>query len=374
MNDSRRYWILGLISLLSFNSCDLIKSTTPGEEENFTKVVNNKDQKGEETSDSAKAESAVVKTIPSKPISFPLQTQTSGLLQAQRQTEIKTRTSGRLLSLPIQEGQYLQAHTLIAQLDNEALKIQMTERQLELEKALYEKNDLLMLGGGTSGIDTSVSKGALENILIQSGYTRAQHNIKKVEYELRQKQIYAPFAGIVADLQLKQHQEVNAGEILCRLIDPNSFEVEFNLLEKEALRIKKGQVVKVSPIALPNKIMSAKVTTINPVVNEQGLVTFRAKVNGASQLYEGMNMRVSIEISIPNQLVIPKEAVVLRSGRQVVFVYDEASGLAKWHYVTVAYENETSVAISEGLETGDLVIYEGNANLAHDAEVEVEGR
>jgi hypothetical protein len=50
-------------------------------------------------------------------------------------------------------------------------------------------------------------------------------------------------------------------------------------------------------------------------------------------------------------------------------VYDETEKLAKWKYVTVAYENDSEIAITEGLEVGQLAIIEGNLNLDHDAEV-----
>jgi len=41
------------------------------------------------------------------------------------------------------------------------------------------------------------------------------------------------------------------------------------------------------------------------------------------------------------------------------------------NYVTVAHENDEQIAVSEGLEPGALVIYEGNLNLEHDAQVRV---
>jgi hypothetical protein len=126
--------------------------------------------------------------------------------------------------------------------------------------------------------------------------------------------------------------------------------------------------------------LRATVSAINPVVDDQGLVRIHARIQPddlrrhAACLLEGMNIRAVLEKRLPNQLVVPKSAVVLRSGKPVVFTYDEASGLAKWNYVTVLYENDTHAAIGEGLKPGDLVIFEGNLNLDHDARVAVEGK
>ena len=90
-----------------------------------------------------------------------------------------------------------------------------------------------------------------------------------------------------------------------------------------------------------------------------------------------MNVRVSVKRSLGQQLVIPKTAVVLRSGKQVVFTLQE--GKAMWNYVHTGLENATEYVVSdksqkgieEGLSEGDTVIVTGNLNLAHEAEVNI---
>ena len=82
-----------------------------------------------------------------------------------------------------------------------------------------------------------------------------------------------------------------------------------------------------------------------------------------------MNVKVIIEEKVSYQLVIPKQAVVLRSEKQVVFTLQ--TGKAKWNYVKTGLENISSFSINEGLKQGDTIIYDGNLNLAHDAEVVV---
>lgn len=82
-----------------------------------------------------------------------------------------------------------------------------------------------------------------------------------------------------------------------------------------------------------------------------------------------MNIKIILEERVPHQLVIPKQAVILRSEKQVVFTF--ASDRAKWVYVKTGLENISSFSITEGLQEGDSVIYEGNLNLAHDAGVTI---
>ena len=119
------------------------------------------------------------------------------------------------------------------------------------------------------------------------------------------------------------------------------------------------------------------VSEINPLVDANGMVKVKAAVNAGGKLFSGMNVKVSVRRSLGEQLVIPKTAVVLRSGKQVVFTLKE--GKAMWNYVNTGLENATECVVSDrsqkgiedGLLEGDTVIVTGNLNLAHEAEVDV---
>lgn len=87
-------------------------------------------------------------------------------------------------------------------------------------------------------------------------------------------------------------------------------------------------------------------------------------------MVEGMNVRVSIFRSLGNQWVVPKTAVVLRTGKEVVFTL--VDGKAVWNYVQTGLENASEYIItSETLKEGDLIITDGNINLAHESSVVV---
>ena len=86
-----------------------------------------------------------------------------------------------------------------------------------------------------------------------------------------------------------------------------------------------------------------------------------------------MNVKVFIKDQVEDCLIVPKEAVVLRNNREVVFTYSE--GKAMWNYVHSVLENSTSYSITkpeDGMQEifpGDTVITIGNLNLAHETEV-----
>lgn len=80
-----------------------------------------------------------------------------------------------------------------------------------------------------------------------------------------------------------------------------------------------------------------------------------------------MNCSVTINLPSGNTLIVPREALVMRSDRPVVFTL--VNDKAKWNYVTVGRTNGKDVEITGGLKAGEQVITSNNLQLAHDAPV-----
>jgi hypothetical protein len=182
----------------------------------------------------------------------------------------------------------------------------------------------------------------------------------------------APFSGKVEGLKQKSYEKADLSKPFCTLINDNRFTIDFPLLETEISQVSSGQNVTVTPIA-GAKQTTGTITEINPRIDENGLTWLKAEVNNPGGYLEGMNVKVSIKRAIAGQLVVPKQAVVLRQNREVLFRY--TGGIAYWTYINVLDENEHqySVVAAEGatLELGDTVIISNNLNLAHESEVEV---
>jgi hypothetical protein len=113
------------------------------------------------------------------------------------------------------------------------------------------------------------------------------------------------------------------------------------------------------------------VTEINPFVDEHGMIRIKAAISSrAAALFDGLHVRAMLNHPIPEVMVIPKEAVVMRSNREVVFTLE--NGRAKWNYVEIIDENSHSYAISDGIGEQDTLIVSGNLNLSHQAKVSID--
>jgi RND family efflux transporter MFP subunit len=208
---------------------------------------------------------------------------------------------------------------------------------------------------------------------VKSGSEQNKAQYELAQYELQHSTLVAPFDGIVANLFAKSHNMSNPSEPFCAIIDTRGMEVDFTVLESELPMIKNGDKVQVAPFSDTSTTYTGRIAEINPLVDEKGMVHVKAQVDGNHKLFTGMNVRVSVYRSLDNQLVIPKSAVVLRSGKQVAFTLID--GKAYWNYIHTGLENAGYYTIIEGtkesLKEGDVVIVTGNINLAHEAPVAV---
>ncbi len=90
--------------------------------------------------------------------------------------------------------------------------------------------------------------------------------------------------------------------------------------------------------------------------------------NPDNQLLAGLYATVRLETHrLPDRLVVPTDAVLVRQGRDLVFVVRD--GRAQWTYVEVGTRSGNFVEITDGLQPGDIVAVDGHFALAHDAPV-----
>ena len=136
-----------------------------------------------------------------------------------------------------------------------------------------------------------------------------------------------------------------------------------------------GQTVRISPFVRDSLTYKGRVSEINPMVDEKGLVKIKARMgNNKDRLPDGLNVRIVMETQMQDMFVVPKDAVVERDGYHVIFLLEE--GKAVWTYVDVVHSNISSFAITgcrrkeTALEEGSIVITSGNMNLADGTSVQ----
>ncbi len=358
----------------------------------------------------AAAPPVAVEAVVVAPVTFPLRAEATGRLAPWRQAVLSAETSGRVVARQVEEGDYVKAGQELLRLDEREARLRLEEAEAALLKARSEYA-VQLSRDGVPAVDTTRlaearrawaaaqaahAEGALSDDELEAarrryeaalllggtmreavqravtGLAEAEQRVAQARLQLSRTRITAPFAGRVADLQAEVGQHVAPGQALLTLLDDRRMKVEVDALESDIVHLRRGATAQVRLPALADTVVTGTIHSINPRVDTKtgaGRVTV-AVPNPGGRLLSGLFAYVALETRrLPDRLVVPAEAVLVRQGRDLVFVV--RGGRAQWQYVTPGPQSGDYVVLVEGVAPGDTVAVAGHHALAHDAPVEV---
>ncbi len=293
----------------------------------------------------------------------------NGKIRSLSEELINAPANGRVVISNAITGSHFDKGALIAQLETITAELKLERAQLSRFNAEKEYESQL-LGYRTliESKDSSKAAAIKMKLRISSGLSSAEQDIKEANYELSRCYIKAPFPCRLSDVKILGQQDIKEGQELFRIYDYSNLVLEMKILESDISLCRKGMQAAISPIGNPGKKYVACVYDINPYVDDNGMVTIRLKIiTGGQELFPGMNCTAEIKIPKESSVVVPREAIVLKNDKPVVFVLNK--GLAEWHYVVLGKENSQEVEIVNGLHGGEKVITSNNLQLSHEAPV-----
>ena len=155
--------------------------------------------------------------------------------------------------------------------------------------------------------------------------------------------------------------QARPGSAIAQVIDPRELELSGKVSELERAIISVGQPVEIEFDALPGRSFRGSIKSAAGMVQRQFWDTDSAgKYDVSIQLIDAdttLRPGLTAQITIigdkkPNVLYIPRQALFLKDGKQVVFV-KKTAGIEQFP-IKVDFENESRAAV-EGVKEGDAV-------------------
>ena len=305
---------------------------------------------------------------------FTMELTANGRLSAVARGAMGFRSSGMISKVYVKNGQKVREGDTLAVQNHAEQDLELEAARIALVHAELDYLDVLAgLGYHTS--DTATIPAGIKTMAkARSGYDAAQNSLRKAELASSGTVLKAPFGGTVADIKLREY-DMSGTEVFCTVIDDTMFDVDFTVLESEYPFMEEGLEVRVIPFTGDNRILHGKVMSVNPAVDRNGQVAVKARVANDGTLVDGMNVKILVGRTIPDMMVVPKSAVLIRDNQEILFRVSE--GKAVWTYVEVLMSNSSEYAVrandSRGadLSVGDSVIITGNLNLADGSDITV---
>jgi membrane fusion protein (multidrug efflux system) len=280
----------------------------------------------------------------------------ASVIEADRLVELVGRTTGRVRVVSVEEGDWVEARQVLAELENDRERIMLQKAELMAtdKKRLRDRSENMLA-------EQLISREEFD--AQDSAYRLAVAERDLAAISLEETLVRAPFAGQLTERRVVPGQLLALGAPAFSLGDFSPLRVRVHLPEAVARKVTVGQRVLVAPEAAPADL-EAEVERISPVVDPATstvrLTLLLADGHQAARVGGFVKVRITTD-QHHEALAVPKTALVEEGALRNVFVA-EADTVRKVEVETGLYD-ETHVEIVDGLFVGDFVVTMGQGGL-----------
>ncbi len=288
----------------------------------------------------------------------------NGSFVASEEVDIKPELSGKIVSLNLDEGKFINKGTVLARLYDEDIKalIQKLEPQLVFAEASVNRLKTLNAANGASLAE-------LENAMNTASNIRADLRIQRLQLE--KTEIKAPFSGFLGFKNVSVGAYVTPSITLTSLQQRNPIKLDFNVPEKLIEKMSLGKKVQFTTEkdAVPH---TATIVALDPKIDlNTRMVKVRAQVeNRNNQLSPGAFASVEVDISKKGMsLMIPTQCIIPEARNKKVMLIK--NGKAKSTIVETGIRQESTIEIISGLSLGDTILATGILQVKPESAVKI---
>lgn len=217
-----------------------------------------------------------------------------GLITTKATVSVCSRITEQVVSFNLVEGQKVTKGQVLVVLDSSRMKDRINVGKAELEKADNKYKSILVGLGYKLEHLADAPEEIKAQARINSGYKEALATLQMVEHEMKYCQITSPFTGSVSKVFTAQYATATAGTPLLEIIDTEHLQVSFEVLESELSKYTPGTKLKVTTVAFPDEVHRAVVSSISPVINDNGMAHINADLNYHPHLMPGQSAIISL--------------------------------------------------------------------------------
>lgn len=297
----------------------------------------------------------------------------SGVVQGTRDAELSFEVSGRVIEFPVVEGQRVRRGTLLARLDPRDYEARRDAAGADRSaaRADYTRYQELYAASAVSLQELEVRR---------RNFEVAEANFRTAQKSVDDTNLYAPFDGQVARTIADVGEQVQARQPVIFFVDDSSLEAVIDIPEADALR---GTEYLASPEAMAALNPVVRVSALGDRSFPARLSEFATSADPVTRTFEatfgfeppddlsvrpGMTARVALEPprgelassdpSLPVGAVLADE-----EGAPYVWRIDRQTMTVARAPVTVGAVFGDEIAVTGGLEIGDLIATSGVHNL-----------
>jgi RND family efflux transporter MFP subunit len=292
----------------------------------------------------------------------------TGQVRAKDQVSLAFRIDGRMIERPAHVGDVLKTGQVIARLDPQNQQNELRTAQANLASAeavlaearlTFGRQQRLLKDGWTTRARFDEAEQSLRTAEAQVDSAHAQLRI--VQDRLSYTTLLADAPGAVTAVGAEPGEVIRAGQMIVQLARQGGRDAVFDVPEQLIRTGPRDPVVQLALTNDPAVRATGRVREVAPQA-DPATRTFQVKVgiiDPPVAMRLGSTVTGSIKLAAPPGVEVPASALTEANGRPAVWVVDPKSQTVSLRNVDVLRYDPASVVISQGLETGDIVVTAG---------------
>lgn len=295
--------------------------------------------------------SLLITTVKAQRGKFDHYVEVTGSVLSKKNVIISAETIGRILEIPVSEGQMVTKGAVMARLDAETIQNNIDELQnsLDLATTLFEKQERLwnqQIGTEVQYLEAKNRKEGLERNLAS-----ARTNLDKTI-------IRAPFSGTIESVEVRLGELVQPGMSMFQFVGESDLFIEADISESYVGVLGKGDSVNVNFPSI-EKDLDTRVSSVGAIINPDNR-TFKVEVFLPNMPMVKPNMISVLKIQDyenPDAVTVPSHLIL--SDNRGDYVFTVVDGKAKKTYITRGKTFERQAEILEGLTGMETLVDKG---------------
>ena len=311
-----------------------------------------------------------------------------GKLEPSQRIYVRPQVQGILTDILYEEGAFVHKGELLMTIDSRLYEanLDIAKANLSSEEADYRLHyDITRRMANLVGEDY-VSEVEYEKSLTKleashSSIEKTHAEIKKAEVDLSYTEIYSPVNGYVGEKRYSAGNYVSSRDkhplVIINKITP--IEVQFSLpsfyLDQVRDQQKKAPLYLRAdrPANLGEPLEGALEFIDNTVNSKTGMILLKGLIQNIDEKgWPGEFVRVSLLLeTLQDATVVPTEAIVMGQDHDFVYVVNESTMKVSVRNIEKKHEFKTMTVITKGLKPGEIVVIDGQLNLAPGTKVHI---
>ena len=202
----------------------------------------------------------------------------------------------------------------------------------------------------------------------------AQAKLAQIQAQIKDRNLYAPFDGILGFRRVSEGTLVEPGDEIVTLDMLNPVKVDFSLPEVDLANVQVKQLVYGSSEAYPDRKFNGHIATISPRMDEETRsIQVRAIFNNQDlALKPGMLLQVFLPLPAIKRISIPEEALLAEGMNRFVYIVVQGEAKVRKIKVKPLQRRGKQVDILGDFPENSFIITEGAFKLKPDQQVDVD--